>query len=411
MTGSWHSGARPHGWFGLPPMLATVAATTVGLLPVFLTGTLAVQIGRDLTLSTTRLGIAVAAFFGSSAVCSAGLGRLSDRVGGTAMMRWGIAPAVIALLAIGLGIHRFWELAVALTVAGVANGAIQPAANRYLTRTANTHRQGFAFGVKQAAIPAATLLSGLAVPVVAHIASWRSAFLGAAVLAVAVGVLIRRPDRKVRIPRPVEHETATPPAFARAALIRLAIGVGLASAAANAMGSFFVLSAVSIAVTDSHAGLVAAVGSAASLLVRLGVGARADRRAVGHLRLVSGLCAAGAGGMLLLAAGEHRLLLLAAIIGYGAGWGWAGLFNFAVVSTHPAAPGRATGLTQVGTSIGACLGPLCFGFTAVHVGYPPAWIAAAVLLLAAALVILAGRRALDAAGVIDATGHDGPTNR
>jgi len=34
-----------------------------------------------------------------------------------------------------------------------------------------------------------------------------------------------------------------------------------------------------------------------------------------------------------------------------------------------------------------------------------------VLLLAAALVILAGRRALDAAGVIDATGHDGPTNR
>jgi len=35
-------------------------------------------------------------------------------------------------------------------------------------------------------------------------------------------------------------------------------------------------------------------------------------------------------------------------------------------------------------------GPLCFGFTAAHVGYPPAWIGAEVILLAAALVILAG---------------------
>jgi MFS family permease len=394
-------------------MLATVAATTVGLLPVFLTGTLAVQIGRDLTLPTSRLGIAVAAFFGSSALCSAGLGRLSDRVGGTTMMRWGIAPTVVALMVIGLGVHRFAGLVVALALAGVANGAIQPTTNRYLTRTVGTRRQGLAFGVKQAAIPAATLLSGLAVPVVAHTAGWRSAYVGAAVLAVAVGVLIRGgSDQAARTASSTAPGTAAKrPAFARPALITLAVGVGMGSAAMNAMGSFFVLSAVSIDVTDARAGLVAAVGSAASLLVRLGIGLRADRRSVGHLRLVSMLCAGGSTGVLLLALGEPRLLLLAAIIGYGAGWGWAGLFNFAVVGSHPAAPGRATGLTQVGANTGGCLGPLCFGFTAAHVGYPPAWIGAAVFLLAAALVILAGRRALHTAGVISGSGHGAPTNR
>ena len=392
-------------------MLAAIAATTAGQLPVFLTGALAVQIGRDLTLPTERLGIAVAAFFGSSAVCSSGLGRLSDRVGSTTVMRWGIAPAVAALVVLGVGVHRFSGLVVALAVAGAANGAIQPAANRYLTRTVNAHRQGLAFGVKQAAIPAATLLSGLAVPVVAHTGGWRSAFLGAALLAVTIGLVIPGPDRKVRTPPRIEHETAAPPTFARPALIRLAFGVGMASAAANAMGAFFVLSAVSIGVTDSHGGLVAAMGSAASLLVRLGIGARADRRSVDHLRLVSGLCAAGSIGILLLALGEPRLLLFAAVIGYGAGWGWAGLFNFAVVSTHSSAPGRATGLTQVGASTGACFGPLCFGFTAAHVGYPPAWIGAAVILLAAALVILAGRRALHAAGVISGSGDSTPTDQ
>jgi len=46
------------------------------------------------------------------------------------MMRW-VSPAVVALTVIGLGVHRFPGLVVALALAGVANGEIQPAANRY----------------------------------------------------------------------------------------------------------------------------------------------------------------------------------------------------------------------------------------------------------------------------------------
>jgi len=263
-----------------------------------------------------------------------------------------------------------------------------------------------AFGVKQAAIPAATLVSGLTVPAVAHSAGWRSAFVVAAIAAVAAGALVRRSPSAGMISDTTDQlntagEVAERPnrPFARPALLLLAVGIGGASAAANAMAAFFVLFAVSIGESDGHAGLVVAVASVASVLVRLGIGARADRRHTGHLRLVALMCGIGTAGPLLLAVGDPRLLVPAALVGYGIGWGWAGLFNFAVVSTHPAAPGRATGLTQVGASAGACLGPLAFGLTAIRFGYHAAWIGAALVFLVASLVLLTGRRALLASRV------------
>lgn len=388
-------------------MWAAVCTTTAAQLPVFLTGALSVQIGRDFPLGTRSLAIAVAAFFGSSAVCSAGLGRLSDHVGGARMMRLGTLPAVAALLWIGFGVHDRYALVAALALAGAANGSIQPAANRHLSRTVREDRQGFAFGVKQAAIPAATLLSGLAVPVAAHTVDWRWVFVAAAVAAAIVGALVRRPAGSASHRQPAAHDAAADggtttgqETFARSALVTLSIGAGAASAAANALGAFFVMFAVSIGTSDTAAGLIAAAASVLSILVRLGSGVRADRRAVGHLRQVALMCAVGSIGPLLLAVGDRRVLAVAALIGYGIGWGWAGVFNFAVARTHPGAPGRATGLTQVGASSGACLGPLCFGLAAAQFGFRPAWIGAAVALLVASLILLLGRRALRSAGII-----------
>ena len=362
-------------------MGTAIAATTVGQLPVFLTGSLAPQIGRELAFPASSLGLAVAVFFASSALCSVLLGRLSDRFGGRTMMRWGVLPAIVSSLGIGLFVRDPVELTAALLLAGVANGAIQPAANRYLVRAVDHRRHGLAFGVKQAAIPTATLLAGLAVPALAGI-GWRWGFLGLAGLAAGVGLVIPwrgpRPARRAR----AADGTAVPPVqLARRALITLAVGLGIGSAAVNALGSFFVSSAVHIGVSDSSAGLAAAVGSFASILTRLVVGARADRRATGHLRLVAALSAVGSVGVMLLALQVTWLIVIAAVIGYGAGWGWAGLFNFAVVRTHPAAPGRATGIIQTGASSGACLGPLTFSVIVEHSGYPSAWLAAAALLL------------------------------
>ncbi len=91
------------------------------------------------------------------------------------MMRLGILPAVAAAVWIGLWVRSWGELIAALVVSGVANGVIQPAANRYVSRTVGEGRLGFAFGVKQAAIPAATPLS---------------AWVGAAVLLLLAATII-----------------------------------------------------------------------------------------------------------------------------------------------------------------------------------------------------------------------------
>lgn len=382
-------------------MMAAIAATTVGQLPIFLTGSLAPQIRQDLTFSASGLGIAVAGFFASSAVCSAALGKFSDRIGGQIMMRAGVVPVVCGGLAIGLGIGSPGGLIAALVFSGIANGVIQPAANRYLARYVTAGRQGFAFGVKQAAIPAATLLSGLAVPALGSTVGWRWGFIGLAVLATAVGLLIpwRGSAPKRTVPS-VRHRAAGTAPFARSALITLAIGLGAGSAAVNALGSFFVSSAVHIHVSGSVAGLIAAAGSITSMATRLVIGFLADRVSTGHLRLVAMLSAVGSIGLILLAFQTSWLLLAAAMLGYGAGWGWAGLFTFAIVRTHPAAPGRATGIIQTGGSLGACLGPLLFAAIVDHVGYQPAWLAGAALLLIAAAIILAGRNLLYTAGVV-----------
>lgn len=378
-------------------MVAAIASTTVGQLPVFLTGALAPQIGRDLAFPASSLGIAVAAFFASSALCSATLGKVSDRIGGRTMMRLGVLPALVAGIGIGVAVRAPWELVVALVVAGIANGAIQPAANRYLLRTIGRRRQGFAFGVKQAAIPAATLLSGVVVPTLGVTVGWRWGFLALAICAAGVGLAIpwRSTVSGAGVAQRVRRNAAEP--LARRALIILALGLGTGSAAVNALGTFFVSSGVHSGVSDSEAALVAAAGSVASMTMRLVIGFRADRHTTGHLRLVAALAAIGSIGFVMLATQVSWLLLPAALIGYGAGWGWAGLFNFAVVRTHPTSPGRATGIIQTGGSTGACVGPLGFGVIVDHFGFQPAWLTAGGLLLVAAMVILLGRRSLSAA--------------
>ena len=74
------------------------------------------------------------------------------------------------------------------------------------------------------------------------------------------------------------------------------------------------------------------------------------------------------------------------------GWGWAGLFNLAIVRLNPDAPGVATGITQTGTYVGAGAGPLLFGWIADNFSTERAWVAAALLALVAAATILVGGR-------------------
>ena len=89
-------------------------------------------------------------------------------------------------------------------------------------------------------------------------------------------------------------------------------------------------------------------------------------------------------------------LVVGVVLGFGLGWAWPGLMNFAVVRLHPQAPAAATSITQTGVYAGGCLGPLGLGPLAAHLGYPTMWTAAAVAMLLAAALMLAGSRLLTA---------------
>ena len=116
---------------------------------------------------------------------SAPLGRLTERRGPAPSLR--AAAAITATCQLGLaGLARSLPVLLAfLAVGGSANALAQPAANLLLARDVPVHRQGLGFAIKQAAIPIATLLSGLAVPAIALTVGWRWAFVASAALATA----------------------------------------------------------------------------------------------------------------------------------------------------------------------------------------------------------------------------------
>ncbi len=125
------------------------------------------------------------------------------------------------------------------------------------------------------------------------------------------------------------------------------------------------------------AGLTLTLGSAVCVAARIGIGWLADRRTGGHVAVIAGLLVTGALGLGLLAAAGPGPLVVGVVLGFGLGWSWPGLMNFAVVQLHPQAPAAATSITQTGVYAGGCVGPLALGPLAASAGYPAMWLAAA----------------------------------
>ncbi|MGQ0576391.1 MAG: MFS transporter [Pseudonocardia sp.] len=375
----------------MSPTRATVAAvstTTVTVLPVFLTGGLAVQIGAELGFDPAGLGLIVALFFGVSAVAALPAGWLVERFGAGVTSRVGVLGAGATMLGIAGLAHTYVTFVAILLCSAWCNVLGQLASNLTLARGIPAGRLGLSFGIKQSAIPIATLLAGLSVPAIALTAGWRWAFVAGAALAVLALVVG---------PRGVQgraRTTADPGERATAALAVLGLAAGLAAAAACALGIFLVASAVDGGIDPGTAGLVLTLGSVVGLSVRLLHGWLADRRDGGHIAVVAGSLVLGAGGVALLALPGTLPLVAGTVLAYGLGWAWPGLLQFAVVRLNPSAPAAATSIVQVGVYGGGFGGPVGFGLIAAHAGFTTAWlVAAAVMAMAAGLMVL-GRRML-----------------
>ncbi|MHB8264009.1 MAG: MFS transporter [Acidimicrobiales bacterium] len=398
-------------------LVVVTSTLTICVLPIFLAGALGVQLRHSLHFDIAGLGFAVGTAFLVATATSYGFGHLAERIGAIRQMRLATLAAAVSCVGIAAEAHSLAELIGWLTLGGMANAACQPAANIYLVGTIAENRQGLAFGVKQAAIPASMLLGGMAVPAIALTIGWRWAYAGVALAALMVAgpVLMmaasREPQHSPADSSTVDTATsdtesgdAVPDREKESSLhgarrfplylIMLTVAMTLGSISANAFGAFLVSSSVHHGLSAGSAGILLGLGATVGLASRIVSGVLADRREGRHLYTVALMFAGGAAGYLLLATGMPTLMIPAAILAFALGWGWPGLFTFAVVRAHKGKVGQTTGITQTGAYLGGVLGPVYFGLVVSHSSYADAWLANAGIAILGIVAMLAGRALL-----------------
>jgi MFS family permease len=367
-------------------MGTVVVVSIVGVIPVQLVGTLAVFLRKDLDFDQAGLGLAIAVRAVGAAALSWPLGRLAQRLGPERSLRLGTIAAAAASIALGTLVNTYAALLVALAAAGLVHALNQPAADLWLATAIPYNRRGLGFGLKQAAVPAAALLAGLAVPVFALTVGWRWAFIAVGIVAfvVALGLPAGSPS---------EHRAGSKSSDLADAptriMVVLVLAIALAAAAANAFAGFLVSAQIDAGTSEATAGVLFACGAFAGLVVRIGVGHGADRWGWPLLPVVIGMLGFGAFGYALLATMHAETMMVATPIMFMMAWGWPGLFFLALSRANPNATAAASGMINMGGFAGGSAGPLVFGLLARD-SYAAAWLFAAGCSVSAAVVLSVG---------------------
>lgn len=374
-------------------MIAVSSALILGALPFFMLGGLAVQVKDDLGFSEAALGLAVTIGFISGALSAPFTGRIADRIGSKRAVYLGCALSSASLAGIAVFTYDLAVLIAFLCLSGVAIATIDPGLAILISRSIPPERQGLAFGVKEASIPAAGLLAGIAVPTIALSVGWRWAFaLGLLPLAV---VLVLLPRVTVGLPRPApEPGPSGRPKRRIAGLVVAAVAAALGTGAASGVGIFITDSAVAMGFTPAAAGLLLAFGSVTGIVARVATGVRADRSRGPQFRLIAAMLGVGAATMALGGTGLPILLILATVGTFAGAWAWTGLYFLSLVDAFPHRPGAIAGIGTAGLGTGNAIGPVLFALAAGSWSYGLAWLAAAVVAGTAAVMMAIVRKML-----------------
>src|SRR5699024_2876330 len=238
---------------------------------------LAPQIRTTLDFSVTVLGALIALYYLCAALGSVPMSRLVEAIGATRAMRAGGLITAFLLRAIALCAHSGPALALPMALAGLVSGGIQPATNLFLIRRIPGEHRGLAFGFKQAAVPCAVMVSGLAVPVLALTLGWRWTLSIMAAVVLIASLCLPRSQTSL-----AEYRRRPPiPPLARGDLvylIALTAGFGLGIIAASALSTFAVTALSASGFNYGMAGILASLGGAVAAITRAAVGIQADHR-------------------------------------------------------------------------------------------------------------------------------------
>lgn len=356
------------------------AALVLAALPLFMVGGLAVQIKEEFGFGEADLGLGVTIGFVVGALTAPFGGRLADRIGPRTTTYLGASLSSLALLGLGLATTGWVTMVVFLCLAGLSVALTDPGLAIMVDRTVPVPRQGVAFGIKEASIPAATLAAGIAVPAIALTVGWRWAFTIGLVPLAAVLFLLPRLDVRMRVPEPENIPTTEPwkDPPRRTAILLAAVAAALGTAAASGVGIYLTTSAVAMGLSEGSAGILLAVGSTAGIAARIGSGVLADRIGGPQFKLIAGMLAIGALTMALGGSGNNILLVIGTLGAFTGGWAWTGIFFLSLVKTNPDRPGAVAGIGIAGLGVGNASGPYLFGLVAATFSYGAAWLAAAI---------------------------------
>ena len=360
--------------------------TGTGVLPLFLVSAQILQVGDDLGFGVGQLAVATATYTALSAATAGLSGGLISTMGATAGLRVGSTTTLAACL-IAAAAPVGWLIPVATGVAGAGNGVMQVAANLTIFDGVRPDRQGVAYGAKQSAVPMASVIGGLSLPLIGLVFGWRWGFVLAGALAAILAVSVPQFDRA-----PAESRSETDQGPMPLAMLPLAVGGLTGAMAGNGMALFVVPSAVDVGISEALAGTVLAICSVLVVFVRIGAGWFADlRKSTGHREMIV-LTALGALAAGLLSLADREMAFLVAIPFALLGtWGWPGVFFFTVVRSFPGIPARASALVLAGNFTGTLIGPVVVGLFAARGAYGQAWVFVAVTSLLSAIAFVMAR--------------------
>jgi MFS family permease len=381
--------------------LGATATTGASMLPVALISALVIQLRGDIDLTTVQLGATIAGFSGVAALTSIPAGRLVDRLGWIRGIWLAAVLLAIPMLAIGTLARTFGQVFVLFLVAGLGNAVAQPSANLAIIRGVPTDRQGFAFGLKQAAVPAGSVMAGFAVPLIGLTIGWRYAFIASAVVVIAIAFTAPWASRGRR--GTTGGALRFRAVLGDRALLLMTLANYTSAMGLNALFAFLVEASVARGIEPATAGLLLSLAGVLGAASRLIVGWLSDRfarTAQGMLLETACYAAIGATGMFVLGRLGTTVPSIAVglLLASGFGFAWSGQFNLVVTRVWRATPAAATGVAQTGLWVGGMLGPLLFGYVAANISYTLAFFIGGGFMSMTPCFLLLARRRLIARG-------------
>jgi len=359
------------------PIVPTATAFCVQVAaaaPVFLLGPLALQMRPELGLDEANFGLIVGLIWASAALLSRRAGWMVGRLGSRRSMQLVTLCAGASSIGIAVAAHDFVTLAAFMMVDGVALAGVQVSTVVWLSESVPPQALGRAIGINQASGPTAALLAGAALPIVATTAGWRLPFVAAGLatipIAIVVGV-VRAPRYRAAHPQVSSGRTRIP----LSAMVLMGTSLGLSFSVCQSFIVFVVSGAVDRGVTETAAGILYSIGAIGSIVLRLWLGRRADRRTAGHFAISGWMMVLSTAGIAVIAVGAPAIVMVALPLTFAVLWGWSGVFFLGVVQIAGDDREHVFGVVMTGAYLGAFLGPWAFGALA-RANFDIAWAAA-----------------------------------